>query len=508
MNQFLQIIFYHYVLNASEILPLWRPDFFDAKSLQICFKNAQEYAMKYHQAPSCSQLKEILHINGEYEIVDDDLVDTIYSSERQVREYTPDWLYDNATSWATWKNLLLSIRSTSEYIKLNQDTVSVENVKEITEHAKSLFDRNCVLDFSGASNGGSDFWDAKNHKQEKMKRFSTGFKFLDTCMNGGYFEGCLIVFAGAPKIGKSLWLQNLCAESIKKGNNSAYVSLELSEEMINNRIGSNMFSINSLSYHFMADDEVKMKEIITNYRKSCVVSPGALIVKQFPTSSCSVIELENYLLQEEDRRSIENHPFKFKTIFVDYINIMKNYRNPNSENTYMKIKQIAEDLRAIAIKHGWTIISATQTKAGQFDTSDVNVGQISESSGLNATVDLMFGIIADAQMRRESRYVLKCLYDRVAPFQDLKKDYTLVQEFMRLTETSDEAYYDITLPAHAVAQRMTNSSTNATPNSNVSRQMPPNASFSSGSLETPITETPETPMFNPVINITGNGLFG
>jgi archaellum biogenesis ATPase FlaH len=261
-----------------------------------------------------------------------------------------------------------------------------------------MFNQSCVLNFDDNGDTGSDFWDAESHKQKKLKRSPSGYDFIDHCLNGGYFSGALICFAGAPKTGKSLWMQNLCAKSVDKGENNAYVTLELPEEMVIERIGSNLFSIPSLEYSKYSNDTVEFKEKINRYRKSRLTPPGSLVVKEFPTSTLSVIELEAYLLKKEEELSTPDKPFKFKNIFIDYINIMKNYRNPNSENTYMKIKQLAEDLRAMGAKNGWCIITATQTNRSQFESNDMTQAQIAESAGLGATVDALFGIIADALM--------------------------------------------------------------------------------------------------------------
>ena len=539
MDQYIQIIFYHFILSDFELAIKMKPDFFEkADTIRNCFKLAQDYVLKYHAAPTAVQMKELVHINDMSEQVSDSDIDIIYAQATKVKEFTHEWLYDNATAWAQWKNFLLSIRNMNSYIKLNQENVSVENVKEIMEHAKSLFNQNCIIEFSEDAGHGSDFWDAKNHKRIKMARYSTGYPFLDLCMDGGYFAGSLVTFVGAPKIGKSLWLQNLCAESVKHGENNAYITLELAEEIVNTRIGANLFNIKSSEYHLMANDDEKMKEIIQGFKRSCIVPPGALIVKQFPTSAASVLDLEAFLLEKESELSVEGKPFHFKNIFVDYINIMRNYRNPNTENTYMKIKQIAEDLRAIAIKHNWTIVTATQTNRAQFDTNDINGTNVSESTALIATVDLMFGIIASPEMRNNNKYVLKCMYDRVARKDGYKKDYSLSVDYLRITEDLTAPYKDseVYVPSsgrintneyksqynsvsgnkeHCTEHRAINSFGSIQPNTEFEHQnMTPQKKQSTAvgiSIGIPLDTSPTLPPSNTLlrntVNVTGNGLF-
>lgn len=444
-TSYIQNVYYHYVLSEPTILSQFQPDFFTGKTIQTAFKLAKDYTIKYHEAPSVDQMKQLVEQENVKDILPDDLIDTLYAQKAIVANYTSEWLYDKATNWAILENMKRSMVDAMAYLKLNQDEAANGNSKEIVEHIKTMFNRGCVIDFAEELDTGSDFWDAECHKQKKLIRSSAGYPFVDFCLNGGYFPGCLTCFVGAPKVGKSLWMQNLCAESVKKGENCAYITLELPEEMVVSRIGSNMFSIPSLEYEKYTNDTVKFKEKIQAFKRGCLVQPGTLIVKQYPTSTLTVIELEAYLLKKEEELSVEGHQFKFKNVFVDYLNIMKNYRNPNSENTYMKIKQLAEDIKAMGTKNGWSIITATQTNRSQFDTNDINANQVSESSGLGATVDIMFGIIADPLMMAQGKYYLKCIYDRVSPQANKKKLFDCNFNYLRISENPEEGIIDAAL---------------------------------------------------------------
>ena len=125
---------------------------------------------------------------------------------------------------------------------------------------------------------------------------------------------------------------------------------------------------------------------------------------------------------------------KFKIVIIDYINIMKNWRNPNSENTYMKIKQIAEDLRAAAQRNEWAIVTSTQTKQSEFDANDLSMNSASESSGLVATVDGMFGIIQDPLMYTAGEYKLKLLANRDEGYKNSYRKFLVDYNFMRISE--------------------------------------------------------------------------
>lgn len=155
----------------------------------------------------------------------------------------------------------------------------------------------------------------------------------------------------------TLWLGNIATQAIRAGNNVAIITLELGDRKYMKRLGSNLLGIRMSEYKDSAENDAQIKKKITNLGFDNLRTPGELVVKEFPTSQASAIDAENWLTKVEQVMGI-----KFKIVIIDYINIMKNWRNPNSENTYMKIKQIAEDLRAAAQRNDWAIVTATQTK--------------------------------------------------------------------------------------------------------------------------------------------------
>jgi replicative DNA helicase len=231
-------------------------------------------------------------------------------------------------------------------------------------------------------------------------------------------------------VGKSLWLGNIAANTVMAGHNVAVITLEMSEAKYLKRLGSNLLNIKIDEYKRASHDEDFLRDKLKNLSgHGGLTLPGQLFVKEFPTSTASAVDIENYLLRTEEKNGI-----KFKVVVIDYLNIMKNWRNPNTENTYMKIKQIAEDVRAMAQRNNWAIISATQTKQAFFDSSDMNMSAASESSALAATVDLMFGIIQDPIMLLNKKYKLKVLANRDEGYKNSSKMFDVNYAYMRITE--------------------------------------------------------------------------
>jgi replicative DNA helicase len=203
------------------------------------------------------------------------------------------------------------------------------------------------------------------------------------------------------------------------------------------RIGSNLFSISLDSYEEWAKDQDNLKQKISSIKNHSLKPYGILHVKEFPSSTCSVNDLRNYLVKTQDILGV-----KFDNVFVDYINIMKNWRNPNTENTYMKIKQISEDLRAMAMQQNWAVVSATQTNRSGIDNTDLKTTDISESAALLHTVDVLFGIITDPLMKAKGEYYLKCLANRVSGYENTKKLFLWERQYARIAEDRNSPIQD------------------------------------------------------------------
>jgi hypothetical protein len=229
----------------------------------------------------------------------------------------------------------------------------------------------------------------------------------------------------------SIYLANDAANFVKMGVNTAFVSAEMAAHKVLKRIGANMLTIPMSEYETKAKNKDLIKRKLENVGDG-LTPPGQLFVKQFPTSQATVLDIEAYLKQIEEERKI-----KLGCIVIDYINILANYRNPNSENMYLKIKQIAEDLRAMGVRNGWLIVTATQINRNNYNSSDIGMGDVAESAGLSHTADLMLGIIQDDLMRASSEYWLKVLKIRDGEGKGVKCRLDINYQYMRLTETDD-----------------------------------------------------------------------
>lgn len=229
----------------------------------------------------------------------------------------------------------------------------------------------------------------------------------------------------------SIWLANDACNFVMRGHNVAFITAEMSAQKVIKRLGSNLLNISLQEYDKKATNRDLIKRKLERVSKG-LLPPGRLFVKEFPTSQSNVLDIEAYLKNLE-----ESQDHKVDVLVVDYINILSNYRNPNTENTYMKIKQIAEDLRALAVKRNILIISATQINRSSWDATDVKMENIAESAGLAHTADVMYAIIQDSLMYTEREYWLKVLKIRDGQGKGSKCRFEIDYDHMRLTETSD-----------------------------------------------------------------------
>ena len=419
----LEKIFYHYVLERPELLNVVKPRFFRTASLSKLYEIGNNFYEKYNKQPTQQQVKELVKSLGLSEEINDQQISLLY--ETNLSQYEPEWLKESTEAWVEYQNLDASVQDLISYLKTTQ--VNVENVKDVVQTAKTIISEQNNIQFG--FDEGLDFFNPDSHIQPLSDTFSSGYEYIDTVLGGGFYSKALFCFIGEMKIGKSIWLANLAANSVKLGQNTAVISLEMRDRKLVKRLGANLLGIPMKEYAESARDSVGLKQKLGNLGYSELRTPGKLFVKEFPTSSAGVPDVERYLKKMEELKGI-----KFKVIILDYINILKNWRNPNSENTYMKIKQIAEDLRAMAMRNDWAIVTATQINRSGFGSTDLNATNISESAALGHTVDAMFGIIQDEIMHANREYILKLIANRDDGFKNSRRKFLINYDLMRITE--------------------------------------------------------------------------
>jgi archaellum biogenesis ATPase FlaH len=419
-------IFFKLSLQKPKYLSNIKRGFYTSEDIDLIHFLSTKFYDKFHETPSREQMKMLLKNDKVAGKVEENIVDMVYGVD--LDQYDEEWLTSTAEAWIKWRNFDNTLIDTIEYIKTTD--VTPDNADSIISKVKTLInDRNSIV-FN--SDLGLDFFKAEDHSFEDVVKVSTGYNFLDQPLNGGYDkDGSLVVYVGEQNIGKSIYLANDAANFVKMGVNTAVVTAEMSAIKFMKRIGANLLNIPINEY----EDKSKNTDLIKRKLETVgdgFTPPGQLFVRQFPTSQATVPDIEAYLKQIEEERKI-----KLGAIVIDYINILSNFRNPNTENTYMKIKNIAEDLRAMGVRNGWLIVTATQITRNGYNSSDITLTDIAESAGLSHTADIMLGIIQDDMMRASYEYWLKILKIRDGEGRGRKCKLGINYNYMRLTETDE-----------------------------------------------------------------------
>jgi replicative DNA helicase len=415
-------VFYLYVRSNPNYLKTVKKDFFENEEIGTLLTIDQTIFERFKQTPSRDQLKAIAKQDKFADQITDKIVDIVF--DEPYDSYDIEWVKETSEAWILWKNLDQSLIDTYEFVKSVK--VNPNNVNEIVNKVKNLInDRNSIT-FSQSM--GRDFFDVESHIPEANSKITTGHNWVDH-FTGGYRTKSLVVYAGEQNIGKSIWLANDAVSYVKAGYDVAVITAEMAEIDFTYRIGSNLLNIEIGEYEKMARNPESIRSKLASLRGG-VIPPGNLFIKEYPTSQATVPEIEAYLKDLESSKGV-----KLKAIIIDYINILANYRNPNTENTYMKIKQIAEDLRAMAVRNEWIVITATQINRGGYDSTELNMGMIAESAGLSHTADVIYGIIQDSTMLINHEYFLKLLKIRNGSGKNSRCLYKIDYRYMRLTET-------------------------------------------------------------------------
>jgi replicative DNA helicase len=415
--------FFNFFLKKPHYFKSIKAGFFTNPDIDHIAKLAKNFYIKFGEPPSKEQTKAL--IADEIYEISEEVVDLIF--DVNISEYDSDWLKTAAESWIKWKNFDKQLVKTIEYVKTQN--VTPENVTDIVNRAVGMISTEGTLNFD--SDIGLDFFNPEHHIQRKGKKIETSWSFVDNVSGGGYDPKSLVVYAGEQNSGKSIWLANDAANFVRMGHNVVFITAEMSAQKVLKRIGSNLLDISMSEYDEKSANRDFIKRKLERVTRN-LLPPGKLFVKEFPTSQATVLDIEAYLKDVE-----ESQDHKVNVLIVDYVNILANYRNPNTENTYMKIKQIAEDLRALAVKRDLLVISATQINRGAWDSTDIKMENVAESAGLAHTVDVMYAIIQDTMMHANREYWLKVLKIRDGQGKGNRCRFMINYDFMRLTETDD-----------------------------------------------------------------------
>jgi len=385
---------------TRKVLPFLKNDYFTENADKVLYDKIHEFVVKYNSLPS----KEALVIDlsdtkmNEDEFKDSmELLDVI---EKDTEDYTDiNWLLDTTERFCQDKAIYNAV---VESISILDNPKSKSNkgvIPEILSDALAVsFDPHVGHDYLDDSDDRFDYY----HRVEERIPFD--LDYFNRITKGGMPQKTLNICLAGTGVGKSLFMCHVASACLSQNQNVLYITLEMAEEKIAERIDANLLDIAVDDLHTLPKDIYDRK--INNLRKT---TKGKLIVKEYPTASANVNHFRSLLNELNLKRS-----FVPDIVFVDYINICTSSRIKAGANvnSYTYIKSIAEELRGFAVENKVPVMSATQTTRSGYSNTDVGLEDTSESFGLPATADLMFAIISTEQMEELGQIMVKQLKNR------------------------------------------------------------------------------------------------
>lgn len=383
---------------TRKAIPFLKKEYFEG-SQRFVFDEILKFVSKYNKLPTPEALSIELDNAGLAEqthIQAHEVVDTI-----KVPVKDDDvWLLEQTETWCQDRAIYLAIMKSIEIIDGRDEQQTKNALPEILSNALAVsFDTNIGHDYVGSADARYEFY----HTAEEKLPFD--LEKFNSITKGGLPKKSLNIALAGTGVGKSLFMCHCAAGALTDGKNVLYLTMEMSEERIAERIDANLFNVpidqlENLSKK-MFDDKVKKISSKTN---------GQLIIKEYPTGSAHVGHFRALLNELKLKKD-----FAPDIIFIDYLNICASSRIKGLSggvNTYSLIKSIAEEIRGLAVEYNVPIVSATQTTRSGFGSSDVGLEDTSESFGLPATADLMFALISNEELEGLNQILVKQLKNR------------------------------------------------------------------------------------------------
>ena len=383
---------------ARKVLPFLKVDYFTAREHKIIFLEIHEYISQYDALPSLNAIGiECQERNDLNEEQFKNVIQVLNVLSDDSTDY--DWLIDTTEKWCQERAIYLSLM---ESVKIADGQVTKRDkgaIPSILSEALGVsFDQNIGHDYMTNAEERFDFY----HRKEDKIPFD--LEFFNKITKGGLTNKSLNVALAGTGVGKSLFMCHVAAATLLQGKNVLYITCEMAEEKIAERIDANLLNVPIQKLVDMPRSMFQNK--IKNLGKK---TQGRLIIKEYPTASAHVGHFRSLISDLSLKKS-----FRPDIIFVDYLNICasERYRQGGTINSYSYIKSIAEELRGLACEAKVPIVSATQTTRSGYGSTDVDLTDTSESFGLPATADLMFALISTEELEGMNQIMVKQLKNR------------------------------------------------------------------------------------------------
>ena len=405
---------------TRKVLPFLKSEYFTESDEKVVFKEIQDYFLKYTKPPTTEAL--LINLDNNTSLNENELKMSKTVISQFDKETTPmDWLVEETEKWCKDRAIYIAVMDSIEVIDKKSQR-STGEIPELLKDALSVsFDQHIGHDQIEDADDRFTFY----HTEEEKIPFD--LEYFNKITKGGLPNKTLNICLAGTGVGKSLFMCHMAAAGLMMNKNILYITLEMSEERIAERIDANTMNVPMKD---LPDLSKKMFDKKVDKLKN--KTKGKLIVKEYPTATAHVGHFR-HLLQELDIKK----DFQPDIIFVDYLNICASHRiRPGAgANSYTLVKSIAEELRGLAVEFDVPLVSATQTTRSGFGSTDIGLEDTSESFGLPATADLMFALITSDELEELDQLVVKQLKNRY-------NDPTIFKRFVIGIDRSRMKLYD------------------------------------------------------------------
>ena len=382
-----------------KVIPYVRDEFFSEREERLIFVNIKEYFEKYNKNPTHEALT--IQMNEASGLNQDELSSALHivsQCKSSIEETPHEFLLDETEKWCKDRAVYNAVMDSITILDKNSKRDKGE-IPELLKDALSVsFDQHIGHDWMENADARYEFY----HTEEEKIPFD--LDLLNKITKGGMPNKTLNIIMAGTGVGKSLFMCHCAANNLMMGKNVLYISMEMSEEKIAERIDANLMNIPLQELSDLPKPMYDKK--IKSIRDKTV---GRLVVKEYPTAAAHTGHFR-HLLQELNLKK----DFVPDVIYIDYLNICASSRiKPGSNaNTYTYVKSIAEEVRGLAVEYDIPVMSATQTNRTGFVSTDVGLEDTSESFGLPATADLMIALISTEELEDLDQIMVKQLKNR------------------------------------------------------------------------------------------------
>ena len=379
-------------------LPFLKDEYFEDEDQKVVYQEILSFTTEYNELPT----KEVLSIEVEKrkDINEDQfkkIAHLISHLDDEPAEF--DWLLNTTEKWCRERAIYLALVESIGIADGQSKDKTPDAIPSILSDALAVsFDNHVGHDYL------EDYLERYEAYNRKENRIPFDLEYFNKITKGGLPNKTLNIALAGTGVGKSLFMCHMAASVLLQNKNVLYITMEMAEEKIAERIDANLLNVNIQEVAELPKQMFETK--VNNLAKK---TQGTLIIKEYPTASAHSGHFTSLLNELALKKS-----FRPDIIFIDYLNICasERYRAGSNVNSYTVVKAIAEELRGLAVEANVPIVSATQTTRSGYGSSDVELTDTSESFGLPATADLMFALISTEELESLGQILVKQLKNR------------------------------------------------------------------------------------------------